>query len=274
MKNRYYLLLLFCVICSSQINCEYYYKGDKKCIEACKLAVEAERELIQGSKLSQSIFDEAIKMCPRLDFAYKEKAVPYLKRGDFITWKKLIDIAVEINPEANLGYRGWCKYEFLRDYEGAIEDLVRLKGIKGTDVGYCQSGDYHLDIILALCYKSLGNTGTAIDLIENRISSKNYFPMKYDYLHLGVLYIQNGDSDKAIRFLSKQINDVGYYAETYYYLALVYFNMGESDLYKKNIMKSKDFYENGKMLSNPYGTVMDKIFYSDIIKLIEEGKNE
>src|SRR5690606_21534705 len=105
---------------------------------ARKLSIEAERE--QGARRSQLLFDEAIKLCPGFDFAYYEKSVPYLKRGDFITWRRLMDMAVELNPKRNLGDRGWCRYQFLRDYQGAIQDIEKLDSLVIYDIGFSVNG--------------------------------------------------------------------------------------------------------------------------------------
>lgn len=144
--------------------------NNQPCYEACVTATEGEAG--QGTKASQLQFDKAIELCPSFDYAYFEKAVPYLKRGDFITWRKLIDKAVELNPTGHLGYRGWCKYQFIRDYRGAIRDLEKLDSLTSFDIGYSINGDYQLNIAKALCYKALGQKTKAIEIIENQITQK------------------------------------------------------------------------------------------------------
>ena len=121
-------------------NCNFY-NSDKNCYESCQLALQAIR-YYQGSWQSQEYFDKSIDLC---DFAYSymEKGVPYLKRGDFIKWKALIDKAVELDPNEYLGYRGWCRLQFLRDYDGAISDIEQLLELNQYDIGYNQNGDYH-----------------------------------------------------------------------------------------------------------------------------------
>lgn len=124
MKHAYIFLFLgISTAVYAQLNCNVY-KEDKACYEACTIAVEAGN--YQGYKQSQQGFDKAITLCPALSYAWFEKSVPYLKRGLFVEWRKLIDKAVELDPLQHLGYRGWCRYQFLRDYKGAIEDLEKL----------------------------------------------------------------------------------------------------------------------------------------------------
>ena len=261
-----YIMQLF-----GQPNCEIYHSVENQnCYTACKLAIQASND--QGTKESQILFDEAIKLCPNLDWAYFEKAVPYLKRGEFLTWLRLIDKAVKINPRAHLGYRGWCKYQFLRDYRGALEDLELLTQLKKTNIGYSQNGSYHLDIVKALCHKGLGNNCEAIKIIEEKVSSPNYQAGLYDYLHLGVAYMKEKEYDKAKVAFDKQrqIND--HLAETHFYLALIFKYKNQKDRYKEHLNISKEKYLKGSRLMDDYAIPMDKVYLKEIedeLSLIE-----
>jgi tetratricopeptide (TPR) repeat protein len=261
---KYLLVLIpFSIPGYSQPNCNVYkFENNQKCYDACVIATEAEK--YQGLKKSQIQFDKAIELCPQFDYAYFEKSVPYLKRGDFITWKKLIDKAVELNPTGHLGYRGWCRYQFLRDYKGAIRDLEELDSMVGYDIGYSQNGDYHLNIAKALCYKALGMKQKAISIIEDQLSAKDYSAMPYDYLHLGVLKLEIGDVNGAIENLKKQIAYNDFLAESYFYLGLAYKKRGDKNEYLRNMNKAKLFYLKGYKRTDPYTHPMDKVYLADI----------
>jgi tetratricopeptide (TPR) repeat protein len=266
MKRSFILLLLLSPICSiAQPNCNVYkMKNDQACYEACVLATEGGGA--QGSRHSQLKFDKAIEQCPSLDYAFMEKSVPYLKRGDFITWKKIIDQAVVLNPMGHLGYRGWCRYQFLRDYKGAIADFERLDSVTKFDIGYSQNGDYQLNIAKALCYKALGEKKKAIEIIEKQLSEKGYAAFPYDYLHLGVLKMEIGDDAGGIEFLMKSITLNDYFAEPYYYLGLIYKKQKLAKESKENLEKAKAYYLKGYKRSDPYTHPMDKIYLTDIEK--------
>lgn len=229
-------------------------------------------EFEQGSRESQQHFDRAIELCPSFDYAYFEKAVPYLKRGEFITWKILIDKAVDLNPTEHLGYRGWCRYQFLADYNGAIKDIEKLSSIVTYDIGYSINGDYHLNIARALCYKGIGQIEKAIEIIEKQLSVKNYNALPYDYLHLGVLYLETGDHQKAITHFKKQLEINDYLAEIHYYLALAYKGSSNQTDYIKSLAKAKEYYLAGKKRTDSYIDPMDKIYLIDIETEITKAK--
>lgn len=251
----------------AQINCKTF--KDESCRKACELVNLAES--IQGQKYSQIAFDKAIELCPNFDYAYREKSVPYLKRGDFITWKLLIDKAVDINPKANLGYRGWCQFQFLRNYNFAIEDIENFEKLIGEDnIGSSQNGNYNLEIVKALCYKGIGDKKKAIQIIKRQLKKKSYSPMLFDYYHLGVLYYELNYSDKAKEYFEKQIKNNDYYAEPYYYLSLIYWKFNNKIEAKKMIEKALNYYSNNKYMRDPYTSIFDKVYEKEM-KILQKN---
>lgn len=262
-------LILLCIplIGNSQPNCNIYKTpGDDSCYNACMIAVKAADR--QGARDSQEEFDKATALCPKLDYAYAEKAVPFLKRGDLKSWKVMIDKAVELNPSAHLPYRAWCRFQFARDYRGALEDFKQLRKMKGQEFGYSQNGDYDLNIVEGICYDQINQTKTGIELIEKRLAMTTYSPGLYDYLHLGIMQIKLRDWKRAIVSLEKQLKVNDYLADTYFYLALAYREIGEEKKAKEFITKAKDFYTKGYTRRDPYTHPTDKIFLSDIEQML------
>jgi tetratricopeptide (TPR) repeat protein len=249
-------------------NCEIY-KSDKACYQSCHEAWKAIR-YHQGSYTSQEHFNKSIALCSTFPYSYMEKAVPYLKRGLFIEWKKLIDRAVELDPEQYLGYRGWCRLQFLRDYEGAINDIETLKSITDYDIGYCQTGDYHLNIALAYCYKEIGAYGKAKALYDAEQRVPNYSPGLFDYYHYGVLEFELGNYNKALAYFDQQIVFNDDLAECYFFKALSHKGLNQIDDYSANLEKAKNYYQRGKILTDTYTEPLNKIYLKDIL---DEMKN-
>ena len=262
---KYYLMLLFAglpLLTLAQPNCNMY-KEDSPCYEACLEAEKAIRHP-QGSKESQLHFDRSIELCPTFDYSYFQKAVPYLKRGQFIEWKKLMDKAVELNPEGHLGYRGWCRYQFLKDYRGAIEDIEKLESIASYDVGTGANGDYHLVVTKALCYKALNQKEKALQILQDQLARDDYQAKSFDYLHVGVLHLELNQLEQAVAALWKQVEVNDYLADTYYYLGMAAGAQGESSRAQEYFEKALQFYEEGKHMLDPYTHHLDRVFKADI----------
>ncbi|RYE13733.1 MAG: hypothetical protein EOP45_20755, partial [Sphingobacteriaceae bacterium] len=121
MKIKLLLLNLFSgLIAKGQTNCNAY--KDQPHQLACQYYQEATK-FNQGSKASQELFIASLKACPTFGPTLHEMSVPYLKRGDFFTWKTLMDQAVKSDPAAYLGDRGWCLFKFLKDYSNSLKGL-------------------------------------------------------------------------------------------------------------------------------------------------------
>jgi tetratricopeptide (TPR) repeat protein len=245
-------------------NCEVY-TGNEKCYEACEEAYMAIRYK-QGSYQSQIHFDKSIELCPDFAYSYMEKAVPYLKRGLFIEWKALIDKAVEISPSEYLGYRGWCRLQFLRDYDGAIQDIERLKSLVNYDIGYCQTGDYHLDIVLALCYKQKGNFEKAREIFLEHLGQEDYSPGMFDYYHYGVLAYESGHYETALRYLDQQQEENDLLAETYYYKALTNKKLGNIAAYNENLKIAEEYYRAANFRTDTYTEPLDKVYLVEVLE--------
>ncbi len=275
MRHFSFLILLLISLNSfAQPNCEAYkYYGDTLKYQACKKAMEIKGHY-QFSKEYQTILDESIEIDPTFDYAYWAKSIAYLKSGDFVTWKKLIDKSVELKPKEHLGYRGWCRYQFFRDYKGAIKDIEKLDNLVDYDIGQSQNGTYHLNIAKGLCYRAIGEKEKAIAILEKQIKLNELeeFIGANDYLHLGVLYLETEKFDKAIEVFKKQ-SEYNELAENQYYLALTYKKLNNMNEYKSCLEKAKELYVGGRKMSDPYSNPMDKIYLDNIENEIKTAYN-
>lgn len=263
MRSLLWMAILIPAITKGQPNCQaYLYYGDSLRYKAC-IASEKRAGYYQFSKEYQEALDEAIAIDPGFSHAYEAKSTAYLKSGDFVTWSQLMDKAVSLDAKSHLSYRGWCRYQFFRDYEGAIRDIELLDSLSKYDIGHSVNANYHLHIARAMCYKALGQKEKAIDIIERQLNSPEHDVGLFDYLHLGVLYLEQKKDSKCEAALLKQqeINDL---AENRYYLGLLYKKMKQKDKAYKELQMSKQKYIKESRLFDPYTEPMDKIYLEDI----------
>ena len=252
---KYFLSIFILVIYTNlqaQVNCNSI-EGEN-CKKACEIFNHDSGS--QGSQQSQENLDKAIVLCPSFSDAYMEKSVPYLKRGDFVTWKKLIDKAVELDPANQLGYRGWCKLQFLRDYEGAIEDFDQLEKYRPENLGYSKNGNYNLYVAKAICYSALNQKEKAIKILENLFKTKNYNFGLYDYYQLGVTYFELTQYDKALENFEKQ-------SKIYDFAENIYFKSKVAKIRNKDYLDLKNLalktYDEGKYMKDAYTHHFNKV---------------
>lgn len=261
-----YFILCMVVLGQNTItaqNCKaFLYQKDTLQYEACLIAEDAHR-YYQYSREYQEILDKAIEKCPHFSYAYRNKSTAYLKSGDFITWKYLIDKAVEYDFRENIGYRGWCKFQFFRDYQGAIDDIESLEAVSKGNIGYSAGGHYHLKVAKALSYKQLGDVDKAITVMELfMLDSTNQISV-FDHLHLGVMYLETGVYDKAITQFDLQSIESDL-AENQYYLALCHQKMGNHSLFSKHIAKAKEMYLRNQKMTFHYTEPIDRVYLKEI----------
>jgi tetratricopeptide (TPR) repeat protein len=261
--QRYYLSFLLLIVYTNtiaQVNCNAIEGED--CKKACELYNQASD--LQGFRASQEGFDRAIELCPDFSNAYMEKAVPYLKNGDFATWKILIDKAVALDPKRHLGYRGWCKFQFLRDYKGAVLDLEELTKYDPEDLGRSQNGDYNLDVVKAMSYSALGQKEKASGIIERLLTTRGYVKGMFDHYQLGVTYFEQGKYDKALENFEKQ-------SKEYDFAENIYFKSKVSKIRNKDYLDLKMLalktYDAGKTMKDGYTHHFNKVYRKQIEEL-------
>ena len=243
---------------------------DSLCSRACELSVTASKH--QGSKYSQELFDQAIALCPNFAYAYFEKSVPYLKQGLFREWKHLIDQAVELDHQYLLN-RGINQVQFMRNYEKGLEDLDKLDALEPDfNIGYSPSGEYHAQLIRGICYQKLGRADKAIEIMEKLVNQPQYNQGLFDYLHIGIAYLDSGRFDKAKQAFVRQ-NLENELAETYFYYSQVFEKQNQKIEAINMLERAKELYDNGRTMTNSYYHYIDKIYYSDIVETMNRLNN-
>lgn len=264
MKPFFFIIIfLFFSRLNAQPNCyAFKYYGDTLQYKACKMVEKIDDKYYQFSREFQEAYDKALEVCPYFAYGYKEKSVAYLKSGDFVSWKSLMDKAIYYNKKDNLGYRGWCRYQFFKDYKGAIEDFEELEKLV-DDIGYSVNGDYHLQIAKAICYSALGEKQRAVAIINRQLSQKDYPPGWFDYYQLGVTYFELKDYDNAMNAFRKQ-SEINPLAENLYYISKIYKIQNNLQESEKNRNQAIVLYKEGKYMKDGYTHHFNKVYLSEI----------
>ncbi len=247
------------------------FVSEKDKADGCKRAEEMwqhEERLEQGSPQSLSNLDSIITICPGFAKAWRERGVAYLKRGDFGAWGPYINKAVELEPTIYLPIRGWCRFSFLRDYEGTIADLTKLDTLVGFHTIY--ASDFNIYLIIGESYAALGEYDKALIYynkdIDNTIKeSGDSWVGLYDYLYRGILKYKIGDFTGALADLDNEMKKYESLADSYYFKGLIYAKLGKRSESKEQFLKARELI-NGKGFKHkdPYCEVQEEIYASDV----------
>ncbi len=236
----------FSVYTYGQGNCLLYPKGSNE-RKACRLG-ETTRNYKQGSKESQVLFDSITSLSPNYAWAYKEKSVPYFKRGFILEGLRILNKAVNLEPENHIPYRAYW-YFANRNYKKCIEDLETYYALPNAYHNeLTPGGDMDMRLLLGMSYAKQGDLKKAISTVEKCIDSYEK-EMEFgllDYYILGMLYVKDTQYNKAIEVLNKQLETNTELAEIYYYLGLAYDGVLKTtkaqNAYKKALEKLKEPY--------------------------------
>jgi len=245
-------------------NCNVFlWNKDTLQYEACKLVEDVQLTAYQFDTSFMYPMRKAIAICPYFAYPYREIGSSYIKTGNFVEWKKYIDKAVQYDPLSYLHVRASLRYKFFADYEGTLRDIEKLEVLVDRDIGPNSIGTYHLNIVKGLCYKALGEKDKAIQIIEQQLKTSNQDFNACDYLHLGVLYLEEHKIDKALHNfdLQSKKNEL---AESHYYKALCYKKLNKAEIALKHLRKAKELFEKEIRMHDRFNELFDQIYLSDI----------
>lgn len=263
------LSLILCTVAGTgyaQVNCLIYTDSAHK--KACELYNRAD-SFAQGSYKSQLYMDSAIRICPDFSYAWRELGVPYLKRGDFYTWRTYIDMAVALNPADYLIIRGWCRFKFVRDYEGALEDLQYADTLPKYLLPRSGDGYWNIYTMMALCHQQLNNYPQALKYFNLALDSV-IVKYGYDqtdmfgYLYRAVLKIQMADYNGALADLELQEKRCNNYVEIPYYRGMAWQGLHQQEKALQQFREAARVYNEGYHFSDPYCEMPCVVYSSDI----------
>lgn len=180
--------------------------------------------------------DSLIAICPNIALPYREKAIPYIKSGDFGKAFPLEDRAVEIEPKKWLDYRAFLKCIFSKDYNGAIQDFEIAQ--KQSPNGFIM--DHSYQFYLGLCYLELKDLDNAEENLKKDIliQTKGDTALKAhfnSYLYLGIIYLEKQNYKNAELFLQESLKQFSQMPDANYYLAMTYKALGKQTEKRKYI---------------------------------------
>jgi tetratricopeptide (TPR) repeat protein len=195
-----------------------------------------------NSQAWQDCLDSLIRICPNIAEAYREKAIPYIKGGDWGKAMPLEDKAVSLDPENVMDYRAFLKAIFTKDYEGAIADFDAAEKLHPQN--FVMDHSYHF--FRGICHLAMGNLDKAETFLLKDIavqsSSKPHFNSLW---YCGVLYLEMKNYEKAERYLIDCVAQYESHPDANYYLAMTYLALNNKDLAKKYLLMAQNGLKNG-----------------------------
>jgi tetratricopeptide (TPR) repeat protein len=217
----------------------------------------------------QAALDSASWIDPTNSQIWQQKSMPYLKTGDFMSWRKFINKAVDNAPEKYLAYRGFCAMIFVKDYESALLDFEKRQKLSPKEA--IHEMDHALEFWRGLCYLELGNLDSARFFMEK--SLKNQLDLRTaewahynDFFYLGVIYYELNDLTKAHYYIDASLKNYAQFPDAHYYKALILNKLGKSGEALEHLAQIENAWKKRYRMNE------DNEIYSNYPKQIGQGE--
>ena len=221
---------------------------------------------MQGVGFSQSIFGILNWQHPDYSEAFFERSVPFNKRGDYHTGFYYLDKAVTLEPLKHLGYRGYMKLRFLRDYEGALEDFDRLDNLTPNVVD-APWGE-NIDFLRGECHYGLGNYGKALEHFNLSVENQGAdWADIQTIVYLGLCNHELANYEDAKASFEMAISLYDKTPEAHFGLAKTLLEFGDTANAVKSLSTAKDHITYKR--DDPYKEFLNEIYLEEIQKLLD-----
>ena len=167
----------------------------------------------------QTYLDSLIAICSNIANAYREKAIPNIKRGDWAAAMPLEDKTVALDAAHWMDYRAFLKAIFTKDYEGALLDFDAAERLHPQNFVM----DHSYPFFKGLCYLGLGKFDQAAIFFEKDIAMQSSSKPHFNSLwYSGVAQFELKNYEKAQYFLKECLAQFENHPDANYYLGLIY----------------------------------------------------
>jgi len=220
-----------------------------------------------GCYIQQLYYDSALMFNPENDDVYYERATHKIVSGAYLDYFPLIDKAVELNPLKHLGYRGYVRLFFLKDFEGASNDLIKIKELSKT-------GEYavmaiHVDILIGLSYAGLKKYPEAIrtyqDFIEKTIREKGEdWVDPYVFVYKAIAHYYSGQMIPAMQDLDKALKYYEQCAEAHFWKARILNQRMDQEQACQYLNSALNYAQIGYYKKDPFKDLPYQLYIEDI----------
>ncbi|NNK89577.1 MAG: hypothetical protein HKO89_03135 [Saprospiraceae bacterium] len=228
------------------------------------------KRLERGSSQNMRLLEKAIRINPSNDLAHYELSIPYLHNGMYEKWNNHITQAVELNPQAWQGWRGYSKLFFLRDYGGALVDLDATDTLTVDKTDYAQN--MSVDYLRALCYLGLNNLEKSREYFmiyteKEEASVGEKFVNENAFLYLAIIELMDEKPGTALEYLNRAVKFEEGLADMYFHKARALYKLNFVKEARESFEKAKALFDEGRYLRGYRYEAIEQIYESDFQRL-------
>ncbi|WP_421771723.1 tetratricopeptide repeat protein [Emticicia sp.] len=193
----------------------------------------------------QMYLDSALAIEPKYAYLWQQKSMPNFKSGKYYDGMKFLNKAVEYDTLAWLGYRGFMKCVFMKDYANAITDLKAIYKKRPID----QIMDHSFPFWIGISYLKLGKLDSAdyyLGLSVNNSLLKGKEAVHYvDWFYWGLTKYKQKKYKEALSYLENAMAQNSHFPDAEYYKAMVLLQINQKEAAKVLLVQAKTNIEAG-----------------------------
>ncbi len=169
----------------------------------------------------QSNVDSALAITPDNDYLWQQKAMPYFKCRKYEVGMQYLDKAVVLNPKEYLGYRGFIKCIFSKNYADAIIDFSNATKLNDDKTEM----EHPYSFYIGISYLQLNKFDSAIRYLTKTVETESpsgSTPLIHfmDWFYLGIAQYESKNYTAAIAFFDKNLQQYSHFSEAKFYKAI------------------------------------------------------
>ena len=199
----------------------------------------------------EETWDSLLTICPNVAEAYHEKAVPYIRNGDYAKAFEFEEKAVDLDPKRWIAYYAFMNCIFSKNYEKALIEFNRAD----TLVPNASVMDHTYSFYRGISYLELNELDKAEleflkDIRQQRRSNEHNDIHFNSLLYLGIVYSEMKEFDKAEKYFRDCLQQYEQLPEANYYLAQTLKIIGNRE-YSLYFEKAKQYFSAGFRINEP-----------------------
>lgn len=227
----------------------------------------------QGTPKAMTLLDEILEIDSTNAEAWRERSIPYLKRGFPGQWFKNYEKAIVYDAKEWIGWRGYNYLFFYKDFRRAISDFDATDTLtKGfTDFPQAMS----VDFLRGICYYGLESYDTALVFLQRYIDAELQgsggldFIDQNAFLYKGRIHQKLNNHDSALLAFNTGLKIFDQSSDLHYHKSYSFLAQGKLTLAKSEAQLAKQYFDLGYAHRRPYIEVLDQIYDYDIIELFQ-----
>ncbi|MDZ7935411.1 MAG: hypothetical protein U5M51_10720 [Emticicia sp.] len=187
----------------------------------------------------QIYLDSALAIEPQNAYLWQQKSMPNFKSGKYYDGMRFLNKAVELDTLAWLGYRGFMKCVFMKDYANAIVDLKAIYKKRPID----QEMDHSYPFWIGISYLKLNKLDSAdyyLGLSVNNALKKSKEAVHYvDWFYWGLLKYKQKNYAKALECFENAGLQNSHFPDLEFYKAMVLLQLSQKEEAKGLLVQAK-----------------------------------